>query len=219
MSPDRPHFGFDMDGTVIDTTDFFERSCLTAFREHDLPLTREEFREQFGTGKRTLAWLEEMGITDQGLIDRVIGTRDAMMIALLETETRWMPGAPETLQELRRRQESLTIITNANDAYIAAVRRRLPEIDDFVSDLIGPGNGRIPPKPDPAGILQAMEKAGVPAERFVYTGDQLFDCLGARNARVKFCAFHGEHTHPRALEESDYRVGDIRELLEIRLTP
>lgn len=216
MSTKAPHFGFDMDGTLIDTADFFEQACLKAFEAHDIPLTHEEFQAQFGTGKRTVEWLADMGITDKKVISGIIKVRDDIVLALLESETRWMPGASETLCELRRRQESLFIVTNANNEYRNAVRRCLPEIDEFVTDVIGPEEAGGP-KPKPDGILRAVRESGKSVEDFVYVGDQLFDYMGSRNAGVQFCVYDAPHAHHKAVTLSDIRVGGIPELLEIDL--
>lgn len=214
-----PVLCFDLDGTLVNTTGMFERVCIEAFSEHDIRLSVEKFQELSGQGLRTREWFEAMGVQDLEVRKSILHMRDTTMITLLEKEAEWIPGAPEMLENIRRRQEAVRVVTNSQQQFISAIRRRLPDLNKLVTEFISADLEGIEPKPHDSGIRRALDQhPDCPPEEFLYVGDQLFDRIAATSAGALFCAFQQSHTHAEAVDGAHFVINHLSELPAIRLT-
>ena len=90
------------------------------------------------------------------------------------------PGIVELLQELKKRQIPIAVLSNKPHPNTLKVIHDL-----FGDDMFTIVQGQIPQiekKPSPDGVLYIAEKLGIPAEQFLYVGDTNTDMQTGKNA-------------------------------------
>ena len=102
---------------------------------------------------------------------------------LLET-TRPYPGMVETIEALRGRYR-LAVLTNKPERPTLQILKGLG-MDTLFSDVIG-GDSRHGRKPDPAGLLDLVARAGVTPADTLLVGDSPVDLETARRAGTHIC--------------------------------
>jgi phosphoglycolate phosphatase len=93
---------------------------------------------------------------------------------------------PETLEALSRRAP-LAVLTNKP---IAATREILSGLDlarYFAAGRVLGGDGPLPRKPEPAGLLRLAADAGVEPAMTLFVGDSVIDWRTARRAGSRIC--------------------------------
>lgn len=88
-----------------------------------------------------------------------------------------------------------TLYTNGKKVAIVTTKRRIRIVETLknenlshtVSVIIG-GDDVKNAKPDPTGLLTAIEMLNEAKENVLYVGDSTIDCMTAENAGVDFCA-------------------------------
>lgn len=184
--------GFDLDGTVLDTS-----GDLTAAVNHALAvagreaLTKEQVKPMIGGGaKRMLRLtLDASG----GCDDAKFGELYKMLLAFygdnLSNYTIPFPGALEAIDALRAAGVKTAIVTNKFERFATKLLDELGLTDRF-DTLIGGdtlGRGREKPAPDP--ILEMIARLG--GGRAAFVGDSVYDTMAAKEAGVPSigCAF------------------------------
>lgn len=176
---------FDFDLTLADSSE----GILTCYREvlsrHGFHATDEAVLRTVGrTVAESLSLLT--GVTDQPTIDGWRAEYRACADRWMNAGTRLYPETAAVLAELRARGARIAVISTK-------IRER---IEDFVAkhlsagtvDVIVGGKDVAQPKPDPEGLILAMEKLGVAPRDCLYTGDTVIDAEAARRASVPFAA-------------------------------
>ena len=100
--------------------------------------------------------------------------------------TRLLPGARELLEALKKEGVPMGIITSKRDSALQAVLEALNIRDMFALTISG--DQVHAPKPDPAGLLRAMETLGVAGDEVLYCGDTVLDAGTAQRAGTHFAA-------------------------------
>jgi phosphoglycolate phosphatase len=177
---------FDLDGTLVDS--------------------RRDLAESAN------ALLEECGCRaqDEAAIGRMVGDGAAVLVARafaaagcpvpadalprflaiykarLLRYTRAYPGIPELLTRLATRAK-LAVLTNKPIGPTIEILDGLELAQYFDRALVRGGDGPLPRKPDPSGLLVLLDEAGVTSSDAVLIGDSLVDLRTARAARVPCC--------------------------------
>lgn len=112
--------------------------------------------------------------------------------------TRLLPGVRGALSALRSRGLELGIVSTKFRYRIEAILARDRLLDAFAV-LVG-GEDVRRPKPDPEGVLAALERLGVEPRGALYVGDGAVDAETARRAGVAFAAVLSGVTPPAAFE-------------------
>jgi phosphoglycolate phosphatase len=100
------------------------------------------------------------------------------------------------------------------------LRKRISEmmetagLSSLINVIIGPEDFKRY-KPDPEGLLLAMERLNVSKKDTVYIGDNLIDALTAKNAGVDFIAVLTGKTTEQEFQQEPHRriIRDLAELL------
>ncbi|SFP48370.1 HAD-IA family hydrolase [Sphingomonas rubra] len=207
--------GFDMDGTLLDTS-----GDLAAAVNHALasagrpPLTVAAIKPMIGGGARHMLaqGMAATGGCDDDELDvlhrRLLDHYEANMVV----HTAPYPHALDALDALAARGVRLAVVTNKIERYAAEVLATLGLSDRFAcligGDTLGAGNA----KPSPAPIHAMIERCG--GGRAAFVGDSIYDVRAAKAAGVPViaCAF-GFLDRPVAELGADATVDDYRELL------
>ncbi len=96
------------------------------------------------------------------------------------------PGARELLEGLKAAGLSGGLVSTKNMTVLQAVAE-VKGLSGLLSAVVGGGTVNSH-KPDPEGLLWAMDKLGLKREEVLFCGDTTIDAQTAQNAGVDFCA-------------------------------
>lgn len=183
--------GFDLDGTLLDTSGDLAAAVNHALAELGRPaLSVAEVIPLIGGGGRHMLAqaVAKTGAVDDATLDAAYARLLACYEAHIADHTRPYPHVPETLAALRAQGVTLAVVTNKQEGLSRAVLDRLGLLDLFATviggDTLGPGRG----KPRPDLLLAMVERCGSPA---AFVGDSRYDVEAARAAGlpVVACAY------------------------------
>jgi phosphoglycolate phosphatase len=174
---------FDLDGTLVDSVDDLHASVNHALAALRLPLrTRDEIRAFVGEGARVLL---TRAVAPRGdLLEPALAAWRAHYEAHCLDRTRPYPGIEALLAGVGAGR-TLAVHTNKPGAMarkILAGLGLLPRLAEVV------GGDDAPRKPDPAGLLGIMARAGAAPDETVFVGDSRHDVETARAAGVRMVA-------------------------------
>lgn len=172
---------FDLDGTLVDSLEDLHASVNHALGSLGLPRRNlEEVRGYVGEGARVL--LERAVAPEVHLADEALALWRPHYEAHLLDRTRPYPGIPELLAGATR---GLAVLTNKPGAMARRILDGLGLLPRFAEVV---GGDEAPRKPDPAGLLGIVARAGADPRDAVLVGDSLVDAATARAAGVPFVA-------------------------------
>lgn len=185
---------FDFDYTLADSSRgivMCYRHVLT--REGFLDVTDEQIKRTIG---KTLedSFSEMTGITDPkhlaSMKQQYVQHADSCMTA----NTHLFPETREVLQRLKQQGARIAILSTKYRYRIEELAAR--DFPEGFFDLIVGGEDVRQMKPNPEGLLLAMERLCVTPAETLYLGDSVVDALTARAASVPFAGIlHGVTTH------------------------
>ncbi len=190
---------FDFDYTLADCTDSIVAGFQYAFPKLGWPAPDRE------TVRGTVGYLLEDSYT------RLTGDTDPVRRAafrplFLEVaqerqirETLLFPGAPQLLRRLKECGIRTAIVSTKRGHTIQAILQQHGLLDAL--DLIIGGEDVTLPKPDPQGLLVAMERLDVRPREFLFCGDTVLDAGAAVRAGCPFCAVLNGTTGAEAFSE------------------
>ncbi len=203
---------FDLDGTLIDSFPAIAASVNHVRSLHDLPpMSVEEVTRHVGRGP-TVLLRETVGVGD--LRSNVEAYREHHP-SVIQSGTRWLPGALEMLQALHAQGIQLGICSNKPIAFTRLILAGYT-YQPLFDVVLGPEDaGRHKPAPD---ILRlAMARLCVTPEETLYVGDMTVDIQTARAAGVRVWVVPTGSDTVEALDAArpDRRVRDLHELAEL----
>lgn len=179
--------GFDLDGTLIDTSEDLRKSCNHALALGDIaPLSPTQIRTAIGGGARQML---ERGIELNGTGTVAPEAFEAMFDAFLvhyqaniAVHSRPFPGALDMLDALDTLGVQAAIVTNKAEHMADALFSALGLRDRFPVFLGGDTLGRERAKPAPDLIHEMIRQSG--CSRAAFVGDSDFDVGAARAAGI-----------------------------------
>ncbi len=188
--------GFDLDGTLLDTS-----GDLTAAVNHALasvglpPLPIDRVRTMIGGGSRHMLaqGMAASGGCDDAELDVLQKRLLDFYEANIAVHTRPFPGLIDALDLLAAKRVTLGVMTNKTERLARIVLEKLALADRFAAivggDTMGPGTA----KPSPIAIRAMVDRCGGTGDehRAAFVGDSIYDVQGARAAGlpVVACAF------------------------------
>lgn len=100
--------------------------------------------------------------------------------------TRLLPGALELLEALNAQGIPAGVVSTKGSAVLRAVLMA-QGADHLVASITG-GDQVKAPKPDPEGLLGAIQALGLTPEQVLFCGDTVIDAETAQRAGTAFCA-------------------------------
>lgn len=175
--------GFDLDGTLIDTS-----GDLAAAVNHALdtvgraPFPVADIRPFVGKGAKVMLQraLDASGGHDDALLQRLLPVLLDYYRQNLVNHSVPYPGLVASLDALAARGVRLGVCTNKAERFAVPLMEQLGLSDRFASIVGGDTVGIA--KPDPAPIHAMIERAG--GGRAVFLGDTINDIAGAKNAGI-----------------------------------
>ena len=170
---------FDFDGTLADSFDAITASANHARGHFSLPpITRAEVSQVVGLGLDQ--FLQEL-IPGVPLGESVAVYREHHQTVFLSM-THLFPGVSDTMRELHDRNYQLAVCSNKRVEFTKQLVGRLG-LGAIVRETLGPEDVARP-KPDPAMLLEACRRLGIPPADTVYVGDMAVDVLTGKAAGI-----------------------------------
>jgi phosphoglycolate phosphatase len=211
---------FDLDGTLVDSArDLADASNALVAEYGGAPLGLAQVTAMVGEGAAVLVRraLQAAGLDPDtpGALARFLELYDER----LTTHTRPYAGIPEALVALRRSSRTLAVLTNKPQRPTTEILSRLGLTPAFA--WVTGGDTAAGRKPDPAGLLAIVDRAGATPESTVLVGDSPVDLATARHAGTRICLVRygfGYRFDETAFRGDEIVVDDPAELVA-RLTP
>ena len=217
---------FDLDGTLIDTTDLilrcfqfswskvcgFEHSRATLIQTFGTPLRDAMHRLLVrGDSKNGIQGTE----SEQSTVEELLGAYRTFNVLNHDALARPFEGTREVLTELRKRGYSIAVVTSKGRE-LGLRGLKLCSLDDLLDFAIFLEDTNLH-KPHPEPILAALERLNTPADAAVYVGDSRHDIIAAQAAGVRTVgALWGPSPRPELEREGPSFVAEsITDLLEI----
>ena len=173
--------GFDLDGTLLDTSGDLAAAVNYALVSVDRPpLTVEQVKPMIGGGARHMLkqGLTATGGYDEAMLDTLHATLLAHYEANICVLTKPYPGALEALDALAAQGVALGIVTNKVERLARIVLAELGLTDRFAC-ILG-GDTMAESKPSPMPILEMVALCG--GGRAAFVGDSIFDIQAGQTA-------------------------------------
>jgi HAD superfamily hydrolase (TIGR01549 family) len=178
-------FLFDLDGTLIQTTEIIIDTFKIIFKKYfpNLVLTDSEYSNLLG---QTLYKTFEFYKEDAQDIDQMVSDYRALSNQMIETGLKAYPGAAETLKYLKAKGCKVGVVTSKMRK-IATYHLELTGLIAYIDHIIG-YEDVTEHKPAPEPIIKALAALGARAKTSVYIGDHENDIIAAKKAGVQACA-------------------------------
>lgn len=172
--------GFDLDGTLVDTSPDLAAAVNAALAHGGLPPLAEDIRPMIGGGSRLMLrrGLAAAGQHDEALVDRLLPVLLDYYHAHIADGSRPYPGLLDALDMLAADGVTLAVVTNKLEALATRLLDALGMSARFATVIGGDSVGRC--KPDPAPIHAMVDRCG--GGRAAFVGDSIFDVAAARAA-------------------------------------
>lgn len=215
MAPAFDIVGFDLDGTLLDTSATLTRAVNAALAQGGRPpLHIDEVRPMIGGGARKML---EHGLSASGPLDEAeFATLYRVLLdvygANLAEGTVPYPGMVDALDALAAAGMRLAVVTNKFERFAVRLLDDLGLSDRFETVIGGDTLGRGNAKPSAAPILEMIRRLG--GGRAVFLGDSVYDTLAARNAGIPSIAVSfGFLLHPAGELGADAVIDHYVDLL------
>ncbi len=172
---------FDLDGTLVDTAPDLGFALNQVRQERGLePLPAAAIRPYASTGTRGLIYVG-FGFAPEHTEYPAIRDRFLSIYrANVARESRAFPGIPQLIAQLAARGIKWGVVTNKGREF---TNRLLSSLDWPAAPAAVACADEVPRgKPDPASLLLACERAGLPPAACIYVGDAARDVEAGRRA-------------------------------------
>ena len=195
---------FDLDGTLLDTLEDLQNSVNHALGLHGFPeRTYEEIRTFVGNGVRNLMKKSAPGGEDEPAFEAVFADFKSHYAVHWRELTAPYDGVVPLVEELHSRGLKLAVVSNKTDA---EVKNLCAEFFGGCIDCVRGEVPGVPRKPEPDGVLLALQALGVAREDALYVGDSEVDVRTARNAGLDCVAVTWGFRTRDELEEAGAEV-------------
>jgi len=200
---------FDVDGTLLDTHEYIYQSFEHSLRKHHKSLSRQAIQKIMGLPLdecyRILTQLEDVKLLSNS--HRKFQSENLHL-------SKPYPNTISTLSNLKSKKIKIgAVTTRTKDT--ARRTLELANIWPYLDFFIGVDDVKNP-KPDPEGILKALEFLNADSNSTLMVGDSDVDILAGQNGGVKTvgatCGFHGKKI---ANFDPDFVIDDIGKIVSL----
>lgn len=177
--------GFDLDGTLLDTSADLAAAVNHALAKADRPpLAVEEVKPMIGGGARLMLerGLNATGGCDPELLSELYPVLLDYYRDNISVGTVAFAGLSEAMDALDERGVKLAIVTNKFEAMAVKLLDELDLSRRFAAVIGGDTMGKGNSKPSAAPIHEMIKRCG--GGRAAFVGDSIYDILAARNAGI-----------------------------------
>jgi phosphoglycolate phosphatase len=176
---------FDLDGTLVDSRRDIADSANEVLQSYGHPARSEEaIGSMVGDGAAVLVartFAAARAPVPPDALERFLEVYSRRLVRF----TRPYQGIPELLERLAERAV-LAVLTNKPAGATVSILEHFRLTRFFGNRVLG-GDGPLPRKPSPAGLLKLIGDAVVPPSSAVMVGDSVVDVRTARAAGARAC--------------------------------
>lgn len=177
---------FDFDYTLVDSSPAIVHCFNAAFEKEGLPKPDEgHIKKLIGMPLEGMAKALHEGM-DDSLVEKIKSNYVAEADLVATRLTYFFPDVRSSLGFLKMKG-CQTGIVSTKFRYRIVEALEANQMSDLFTLIIG-GEDVSSHKPDPEGILIAIERLKLTREEVIFVGDSLFDYYAAQNAGVQFRA-------------------------------
>lgn len=209
---------FDLDGTLLDSVpDLAAAVNRMLVQLGRAPASLAQVRTWVGNGAMILVRRALAGSMDYAAVspEQAQPALELFLQAYADegSHSCLYPNVQQTLQQLQRKGVAMAVITNKPSQFLPELFERFG-LSDYFNWVVG-GDSLPQQKPDPAGLLWVMDKAGVEPGQSLFVGDSKNDIQAARAAGVACVAMSYGYNHgqPVAEHDPDLVIDDLQQLL------
>jgi phosphoglycolate phosphatase len=208
---------FDLDGTLVDTAPDLAATMNVLLERHGRPaLELQSVRHLVGEGARVMmarAWAETGRRASEEQLDDLFDDFLEYYINNVADHSSLFPGVEEVLQALVEGGARLAICTNKPDIPTHKLLDAL-NLTRYFGAIIGADTLSVR-KPDPAPLLEAIERLDGQPQNAIMIGDSATDIHAARAANLPVIAVSFGYTRePVQVYEPDLLVDHFQDLPE-----
>ncbi len=208
---------FDLDGTLLNTLDDLHTCVNYVLELNNYPLrTKEEIRQFVGSGMRVLMKRALPKEFTEEEFEKHYQEFQSYYTANLQRYTAPYPGIIELLEELKRRQIALGVVSNKFQEGVTGLNNQF--FKEYIDVAIGTQAG-LKPKPAPDSLFLAISELNLNIEedQIYYIGDSDVDILTGRNAKLPVISVTWGFRTEEELSKMapDYLVATPKEILDI----
>lgn len=205
---------FDFDYTLVDSSPAIVHCFHAAFTKEGLPIPDENhIKKLIGMPLEGMAKSLHEGMDDE-LVEKIKSNYVAEADLVATQMTHFFPDVKDLMTFLRGKG-CQTGIVSTKFRYRIAEALEVNQMSELFTLIIG-GEDVHTHKPDPEGILIALERLQLKKDEVVFVGDSLFDYYAAKNAGVAFIAvLNGMTTEEEFMDHGCPKVNIINSLGEI----
>jgi len=200
---------FDLDGTLIDSG----AAILASFHHATETVLGRRYADDVvmaSVGGHGIH--RQMAAFDEDRVDELVSAYRAHNIELYR-DIRLFPGVEAALERLRDEGRNLGVVTVKSRMTVELTFELLP-LGDYFTVVVN-GDDVAAHKPDPEGLLAALDRFGASPEDAAYVGDSPFDLQAAKAADMGSVGvtWGGIHARERLEPESPTALVDRPEEL------
>jgi len=174
---------FDLDGTLVDTLEDLAGAMNYGLKQLGQPThSLNECRKMIGNGVSKFAE-RALRADKQHLHGELLEKMKNRYKEKCTDKTRVYDGLSDTIEQLRKSQVRLAVVTNKNAEDAKVVVEHYFGVGTFEVIIGVEGDKWV--KPDPAGTLEIIRRMGISMEDFLLIGDSDVDIATAINAGIK----------------------------------
>jgi phosphoglycolate phosphatase len=186
---------FDLDGTLIDSTEAIIRSFFHTFKTVGVePPSRQVVRDSISVPLET----QFAQLTD-GDPDELAKIYREHYFKTCNDGTVLLPGIEEAIRLLKERGLRTAIATSKSHEGSRIILEHFKIIDEF--EFIIGADDVIHHKPDPEALLMSLSRLGIQSHEMVYVGDTKYDTRAAKSAGIDCVAVSTGYATREELEE------------------
>ncbi|ESP91050.1 MULTISPECIES: HAD family hydrolase [Pseudoalteromonas] len=175
---------FDLDGTLLDTSDDLGAALNHVLKEHGLPtLPKNEYSPAISNGVKALL---EVGFKDK-LVDYDFASLRKQVLDYYEqnisVHSHCFDGITDMLKSLYAQDIAVGIVTNKPEFLTFPLLAKIDALKDIKAVVCGDTLKVAKPHPEP--LLYAAKKLGVTATQCTYVGDAQRDIEAAKAAKMR----------------------------------
>lgn len=177
--------GFDLDGTLLDTSATLTRAVNFALAQGGrAPLHIDEVKPMIGGGAKKMLehGLAQSGPLDESEFKRLYRALLDFYGANVSEGSIPYPGLIDALDRLASDGVRVAVVTNKFESFATQLLRDVGLFDRFGAVIGGDTLGKGNAKPSAAPIHEMVARLG--GGRAVFLGDSIYDMLAARNAGI-----------------------------------
>ena len=185
---------FDLDGVLVDSTDWHYRSFNEAMLEivQDSISLDEHLRTFNGLPTLSkLGSLVQQGRIPVGQEDRFIAAKAQSFAAIIQDELKPDPVKISMVRQLKRDLLHVAIVSNCNSRNTDLLLGGLGLSEEV--DFVVTSSQVVAPKPSPEGYLSVMRHFGVSPDETVIFEDSPVGLAAAKASKAKVIAVSGPH--------------------------